>query len=161
MSETAAGDLSQRLSVERAIHASAADIYALVCDPAGHVRIDGSGMLVEAPDARPVTAVGDTFAMEMDREPLGDLPMGRYAVLNTVTAIEPGRLVEWTVGTEGRTPIGHVYGFVLESVDAVTTKVTSYCDWSGLHPKLVGKIAFPVVPASMMEQTLDRLAALF
>lgn len=159
MSEVVAG--SQRISVERVIHASAADIYAVVTDPAAHVRIDGSGMLVEAPDAEPVKAVGDTFSMEMDREPLGDLPMGRYAVLNTVTAIEPHRLVEWTVGTAGRTPIGHVYGFVLEPVDDSTTRVTSYCDWSSLHPKLVGKIEFPVVPPSMMEQTLERLAALF
>ena len=148
---------SQRISVERVINAPAADIYALVTDPAGHVRIDGSGMLVEAPDAAPVSAVGDTFRMEMDREPLGDLPMGRYAVINTVTAIEPDRLIEWAVGGEGRTPIGHVYGFRLEPVDDTTTTVTSYCDWSGLHPKLVGRIEFPVVPASMMEQTLARL----
>lgn len=153
--------MPKRISVERVVHASAADIYALVTDPAGHVRIDGSGMLVEAPDGRPVTAVGDTFTMEMDREPLGDLPMGRYSVLNTVTALETDRLVEWTVGSRGRTPIGHVYGFVLEPIDDTSTRVTSYCDWSRLHSKLVGKIAFPVVPASMMEETLDRLAELF
>lgn len=153
--------MSHRISVERVIHAPAADIFALVTDPAGHVRIDGSGMLVEAPDATPVSAVGDTFKMEMDREALGDLPLGRYAVMNTVTAIESDRLIEWAVGAEGRTPIGHVYGFLLEPVDDSATKVTSYCDWSGLQPKLVGKVAFPVVPASMMEQTLDRLAAAF
>lgn len=152
--------MSQRISVERVIDGTPAEIYAVVTDPAAHVQIDGSGMLVATPESRPVSAVGDTFTMEMDRAPLGDLPMGRYAVVNTITAIEPDRLVEWAVGGEGRTPIGHVYGFLIEPVTEGTTRVTSYCDWSGLHPKLVGKITFPVVPAAMMEQTLERLARL-
>lgn len=152
--------MSQRISVERVIDGTPAEIYAVVTDPAAHVQIDGSGMLVATPASRRVSAVGDTFTMEMDRAPLGDLPMGRYTVLNTITAIEPDRLVEWAVGGEGRTPIGHVYGFLMEPVTEGTTRVTSYCDWSGVHPKLVGKIDFPVVPAAMMEQTLERLARL-
>lgn len=151
--------MSQRVSVHRTIEAPAARIYALVTDPAGHVRIDGSGMLVEAPDAERVSAVGDVFLMEMDREPLGDLPMGSYAVANTVTRLEEDRIVEWAVGGEGRTPIGHVYGFELEPLSETSTRVTSYCDWSGLQPKLVGRIEFPVVPPVMMEQTLARLDA--
>jgi len=35
----------------------------------------------------------------MDREPLGDVPMGKYKVLNTVTRIVPDELVEWNVGS--------------------------------------------------------------
>jgi hypothetical protein len=49
----------ERISVTRRIHAPAAVIFAEVSRPAGHVRIDGSGMLVAAPDAKPVTRIGD------------------------------------------------------------------------------------------------------
>ena len=44
-------------------------------DPAGHVAIDSSGMLMSASGA-PVAAVGDTFVVHMDREALNDYPLG-------------------------------------------------------------------------------------
>lgn len=149
----------ERIAVSRRIAAPAAAIFALVTDPNGHVAIDGSGMLVAPADAAPLRAVGDSFVMHMDREPLGDIPLGKYDVLNTCTAIEQDRLVEWSVGAPGRTPIGHVYGWQLDAVSDTETEVTNYCDWSGLNPKLQGKIAFPVVPAEMLEASLDRLAS--
>jgi glutathione peroxidase-family protein len=34
-----------------------------------------------------------------NREPLGDIPVGRYSSQNTVTRIEPDRLVEWALLT--------------------------------------------------------------
>lgn len=149
-----------RVSVVRSMAASAERIFAVVADPRGHVHIDGSGMLVAAPQASRLAAVGDAFRMDMDREPLGDIPIGRYDVVNTVTAFEPDRRVEWNVGAAGRTPIGHVYGYELEPLGDTGTRVTSYCDWSGLQSKLQGKVAFPVVPLAMMERTLDRLQLL-
>ena len=152
--------LDSRMSVELSIDASAARIFALITDPRAHVDIDGSGMLIATPGAAPVRAVGDTFEMSMDREPLGDLPMGRYQVLNAVTAIEPDRLLEWSVGSVDRSPLGHVWGYELTPVDDASTTVTSYCDWSGLHEKLRGKLAFPIVPREMMEQSLVNLKAL-
>jgi hypothetical protein len=149
----------ERIWVSKTISAPPARIFALLIDPNGHVAIDGSGMLLEAPGAVPVQRVGDTFRMEMDREPLGDLPMGRYHVINTVTRLEKDRLVEWNVGASDRSPIGHVYGYRLEPVDEHHTRVTSYCDWSGLNPKLRGRIRFPLVPPAMLSATLDRLEA--
>ncbi len=150
----------QRVEAIRTIAAPADRIFAIVADPRGQVRIDGSGMLVAAVDAQPLTGVGETFAMDMDREPLGDLPMGRYAVLNTVTRFEPGVIVEWNVAANGRRPVGHVYGYHLDPLDADRTRVTSYCDWSGLNPKLREHVRFPVVPLSMLEATLERLERL-
>ena len=149
-----------RVSVVRSIAAPAGRIFAVVTDPIGHVRIDGSGMLVAAPDATKVNAVGDVFRMDMDREPLGDIPIGKYDVVNTVTAFVSDRLIEWNVGAAGRSPIGHVYGYELEPLGENRTRVTSYCDWSGLQPKLQDKVVFPVVPPEMMERTLDRLQSL-
>jgi hypothetical protein len=147
-----------RISVTRRVAAPAGSIFDLIADPRGHVAIDGSGMLVAAPDARPVTAVGDRFLMDMDREPLGDMPLGKYQVENLVTKLVPGRQLEWSVGATGRTPLGHVYGYLLAPVGADDTEVTSYCDWSGLSEKWLARTTWPVVPASALERSLENLA---
>ncbi|MCW2621883.1 MAG: hypothetical protein JWL64_1485 [Frankiales bacterium] len=147
----------ERISVTRRINAPAATIFAVLVDPAGHVRIDGSGMLIAAPDARPVTAVGDTFRMDMDREPLGDHPMGKYSVDVTITDFETDSHIGWTVGMPPHRPVGHVYGYRLEPVDG-GTQVTSYCDWSGVTGRLRTMQAWPVVPGTALEASLDKLA---
>ena len=154
---------TERVAVTRRIAASAEAIYAIVSDPAGHVRIDGSGMLEAAPDARPVTGVGDTFDMAMDRAPLNDIPgLGKYVVRNTVTKIEPQRLVEWTIGLPDQAPLGHVYGWQLDPVDDAHTDVTNYCDWSNIVEALRSSgRTWPIVPVAMLEQSvanLDRIA---
>ena len=59
--------------VQRTIAAPAADIFAVLCDPQGHVAIDSSGMLQDA-EGDPVSAAGDTFVVHMDRESLNDFP---------------------------------------------------------------------------------------
>jgi uncharacterized protein YndB with AHSA1/START domain len=154
-------DAAQRISATRRVPAPADQLFRLVTDPHTHVAIDGSGMLQAAPGAEPVRAVGDAFTMDMDREPLGDLPMGRCTVVNRVTRIEADRLVEWSVGSlDHPKPLGHVYGWILEPVDGATTDVTNYCDWSSLNPKLRHLITFPVVPLEMLERSVDRLAEL-
>jgi len=147
-----------RMTVTRVIPASAEVIFSLVALPSGHVAMDGSGMLISPAEDRPLQAVGDSFVMNMDREPLGDIPdMGKYQVLNTVTAFEPNRLLEWSVGTVGRPPFGHVYGVALTPISDSQTKVDNYVDWSGLPEKYRDRVKFPVVPASMMEASLIRL----
>ena len=69
-----------------------------------HVELDGSEMLLASPDASPLRAVGDSFDMKMDREPLGDIPLGKYEVHCEVTAIEPDSLLEWNVGLRDSGP---------------------------------------------------------
>ena len=93
---------TDRVSAIR-ISASAHTVYVIVSDPARHVDVDGSGMLQVAPDARQLTAVGQTFDMDMDRRPLGDIPnMAEYKVRCTVTQLIPDRLIEWTVRAVGK-----------------------------------------------------------
>ena len=151
---------TDRMSITRRIAAPVERIFALVSSPQGHVDIDGSGMLVATDDADTPRAVGDTFEMHMDREPLGDLPLGRYTVCNTVTVFEQDREFAWTVGAVGRTPIGHVYGYRLEPVDEATTDVTSYYDWSAISDKWRERVSWPVVPKEMLEASLDNLERL-
>ncbi len=151
----------ERISATRRISAPAAAIFNIVAHPAGQVAIDGSHMLVAAPDATRLQAVGDAFTMDMDREALGDLPLGKYQVLNTVTKFEQDRLLEWNVGSAERGPFGHVYGYALVPVDEVVTDVTSYCDWSGISDVLRERIAhWPVVPKMALITTLEKLDAL-
>lgn len=150
----------ERVSSARVIKAPAAAIFALVSSPKGHVQIDGSGMLLASPDSAPVTAVGDTFVMHMDREPLGDIDMGKYDVTVVITDIEPDRLVEWSVLDNKGLPWGHVYGYALTQVDDSSTEVTSYCDWSGLPERRKARTSFPVVPLSMMVKSLDNLESI-
>jgi hypothetical protein len=150
----------QRVSATRRIHASAHALFEIVSSPQGHVRIDGSGMLDAAPDAQPLTAVGDVFDMEMDRTPLGDIPgLVKYKVRNTVTQIVPEELVEWTIGGVDQAPLGHVYGWKLVAVSDSETDVTNYCDWTNITPELRARRPdWPIVPVAMLEQSVAKLA---
>lgn len=144
-----------RVSVTRRIDASAATVFSLITEPRQHVEIDGSGMLM-ATDASPLRAVGDTFDMDMDREPLGDLPMGKYRVRNTVTKLVPDVTLEWNVGGVDQPPFGHVYGYELASSGPEETDVTLYCDWTGVRAGRV-RDRFPIVPVHMLEKSLENL----
>jgi hypothetical protein len=149
--------VSDRITTSRRIAAPASAIFAVVSDPAGHVRIDGSGMLVAPDGPDRLTAVGDAFEMDMDREPLGDLPLGRYRVRNVVTRWEADALIEWSVAGVGRSPIGHVYGYELTAVSADETEVSAYCDWSAISPKWRERVSWPVVPVHMLARSLENL----
>ena len=159
MGETDIRQTDSRLELTREITAPATAVFALIIDPAGHVKIDGSGMLVAPQDSEPMTGVGDSFIMNMDREALGDIPLGKYQVRNTVTAFVPDELFEWNVGGVDQPPFGHVYGYRLVPRDSGTTVVTLYVDWSGVRPGSV-RDRFPIVPAHMLEKSLDNLEAL-
>lgn len=154
--------VSDRLTVSRRIAAPADRIFGILTDPRRHVEIDGSGMLMAAPDAKPLRAVGDTFEMNMDREPLGDLPLGKYTVINTVASIVPGVELAWTVVAPGQPFVGHLWGYHLQPVNDNETVVSNYCDWSAVSPESRDRLArrgisWPVVPAAMLERSLANL----
>jgi hypothetical protein len=146
----------ERLQVSRLIAAPTDQIFAVVCEPAGHVAIDSSGMLQSA-EGQAVHAKGDTFVVHMDRESLNDRPLGKYDVTVTITAFEFNALIEWTVGTVERPSIGHLYGYRLTPQGAGTL-VTSYYDWSALPVSPQRDAAFPVIPEMTLRATLGILA---
>ena len=153
---------ADRVTVTRRIAAPAHAIFVLVSNPARHVDLDGSGMLQAAPGARPLTAVGQTFDMDMDRRPLGDIPtMAEYTVRCTVTQLIPDRLIEWTVRAAGKPPAGHLYGWQIEPLTDGECLVTLYCDWTNISDELRARFRWPVVPADRLQRSvenLDRLA---
>jgi hypothetical protein len=147
---------ADRLEVQRAIAASPAVIFGVLRDPRGHVAIDSSGMLMSA-EGEPVTAVGDTFVVHMDREALNDYPLGEYDVTVTITTFVPDREIAWTVIGQIRPPLGHIYGYLLEPAPDGTL-VTSYYDWSSAAPDWKQAGIFPVIPEAALRATLGILA---
>lgn len=148
--------MSDRFEVQRTIAAPAADIFAVLRSPEGHVRIDSSGMLQSA-DGEPVAGVGDEFVVHMDREALNDYPLGRYDVTVIITKYEPDALIEWTISGAIQPPIKHLYGYTLAPGEGGTL-VTSYYDWSEIDPKWREADIFPVIPEAALRATLGILA---
>ena len=121
--------MTERIEVQRTIPAPPANIFAVLCDPQGHVAIDATGMLQSA-DGDPARAVGDSFVVHMDREALNDYQL--------------------------RPQIGHVYGYRLEPADGGTL-VTSFYDWSDIDPHWREANIFPVISEGALRATLGIL----
>jgi hypothetical protein len=150
---------TERLEVQRRIAADPASIFRLLADPNGHVAIDSSGMLMSA-TGEPVTAVGDSFVVHMDRESLNDYPeMGQYDVTVTFTRFVQDREIAWTILGRIRPQIGHVYGYTLApDGDGDGTLVTSYYDWSDIDAAWKDANIFPVISETALRATLGILA---
>lgn len=150
--------MTERIEISRTIPAPAADIFAVLCDPQGHVAIDSSGMLQDA-DGDSVTGAGDSFVVHMDREALNDFPQfGKYDVTVRIEEFERDRLISWTVLGQIRPQIGHVYGYLLEPADdGACTVVTSFYDWSNIDAKWRDAGIFPVLSEGALRATLGIL----
>jgi hypothetical protein len=146
--------MPERLEVQRAVAASAGEIFAVLRDPRGHVAIDSSGMLMEA-SGDIVAKAGDTFVVHMDREALNDYSLGLYDVTVEIVTFEPDHEIAWTV--RGQLDLGHVYGYRLEPIEEGTL-VTSYYDWSAARQDWKDAAIFPVIPESALRATLGILA---
>jgi Polyketide cyclase / dehydrase and lipid transport len=146
----------ERIEVQRTIEAAPSVIFAILRDPQGHVAIDSSGMLQSA-DGEPVSAVGDSFVVHMDREALNDYPLGRYDVTVTISTYEQDREIAWKILGQIRPQIGHIYGYRLEPAEGGTL-VTSYYDWSQIDQQWRDAGIFPVISEGALRATLGILA---
>jgi hypothetical protein len=156
MSDETNPDQATRIEVSRTVAASAPDIFAVLSSPAGHVSIDSSGMLMSAEGA-PAEAVGDRFVVHMDREALNDYPLGLYDVTVIITKFDRDREIAWTIDGTMKPPLGHIYGYRLEPTTGGTL-VTSYYDWSTIHPDWAAAGIFPVIGEHALRATLGILA---
>ena len=147
---------TERIEVDRVIHASPADIFQVIQDPKGHVAIDSSGMLMGA-TGEPATKVGDTFVIHMDRQALNDFPLGIYDVTVRITRCDENKEIAWTVIGQLEPQIGHIYGYRLEPADDGTL-VTSYYDWSEIDPVWRERDIFPIISETALRATLGILA---
>jgi hypothetical protein len=71
----------------------------------------------------------------------------------------PDQEIAWTIDGAMDPPMGHVYGYRLEAIDGGTL-VTSYYDWSNLHPtyEAFADTVFPVISETNLRATLGILA---
>lgn len=146
--------MTERIQATRVIPAAPAAIFDVLRDPEGHVAIDSSGML-QSSDGDPASASGDSFVVHMDREALGDFPMGRYDVAVIFTRFDAPTAIEWTIDGTIKPPIGHVFGYELEDLGDGTTRATSYCDWSKAGENW--KPIFPVIDEKALRASLGVL----
>jgi hypothetical protein len=100
--------------------------------------------------------VGDTFVVHMDREALGDFPLGKYDVTVTITGYEQDRFITWEVSSENFPSIGHYYGYRLEPTEDGTL-VTSIYDWSNISEEWRASGIWPVIPEQALKATLGIL----
>ena len=147
---------TERIEVDRVIHAGPADIFQVIQDPKGHVAIDSSGMLMGA-TGEPATKVGDTFVIHMDRQALNDFPLGIYDVTVRITRFDENKEIAWTVIGQLEPQIGHIYGYRMEPTDDGTL-VTSYYDWSEIDPVWRERDIFPIISETALRATLGILA---
>lgn len=147
--------MTERIEVQRTIPAPPADIFAVLCDPQGHVTIDATGMLQDA-EGDPVRAAGDSFVVHMDRESLNDFPLGKYDVTVSIRDFDKDRLISWTVLGQIKPDIGHVYGYRLEPAPEGTL-VTSFYDWSAIDQHWRDANIFPIVSELALRATLGIL----
>jgi hypothetical protein len=146
----------ERIDVARTIAAEPADIFSVLCDPQGHVAVDSSGMLMSATGS-PVSAVGDTFVVHMDRDALNDYPeLGKYDVTVKIVTFEQDRDIAWTIDGMMKPPIGHVYGYRLEPGEGGTV-ATSYYDWSNIDPVYRKANIFPIISEAALRASLGIL----
>ena len=150
--------MTDRIEVQRPIAAPPSEVFALLCDPQGHVAIDATGMLQSA-DGEPVTANGDRFVVHMDREALNDFPLGKYDVTVQITDYEKDALIAWTIEGQIKPQIGHVYGYRLEPDPSNPdgTLVTSFYDWSEIDQHWRDAGIFPVISETALRGTLGIL----
>ncbi|WP_245996986.1 SRPBCC family protein [Nocardia pseudobrasiliensis] len=143
------------MEVSRVIPAPPAAVFAILTDPKGHVDIDASGMLMSA-EGQPVERAGDRFVVHMDRDALGDFPLGKYDVEVVITTLIPDEEIAWTVEGQLRPHVRHIYGYRLAPTEGGTL-VTSYYDWSELDETWKRRLTFPVVPETALRATLGIL----
>ncbi len=121
------------VEVSRRIEAPAALIFEILANPQRHEDFDGSDMLRGAVLNRPISDVGDTFTMKMNR-------LGReYLMFNYVVEFEPNRRIFWEpapgdVATAGGDPskvgisAGYRWGYILSPDGHDATVVTEVFD---------------------------------
>lgn len=142
---------ARKVSRQVAVHAPAAEVFALVADPHRHPDLDGSGTVRETAVTGPDRlSKGAKFTVGMRAH---GVP---YKITSTVTAFDDDRLVEW------QHPAGHRWRWELAEVEPGVTEVTETFDYSTSRaPRLLELFGYPKINGEGITKTLRALAARF
>ncbi len=144
-----------KITVQRSIDASSAEVFDVLTNPERHPELDGSGFVRSVDQADRITATGQSFRMNMAGDHMG----GDYQTDNVVTGYDPHRLVSWKTAPAGQEPPGWEWVWELVAQGPDSTDVRLTYDWSKVTDQaLLAKIPFPLVPADALEGSLAKLA---
>ncbi len=110
------------VSASAEVAAPAAEVFALIADPARQPEWDGNDNLSASTSPR-VTAAGDVFEMT------NTSGMVRQ---NHVVAFTEGRRIAWRPSPVDEPQPGHKWQWDVEPVDALRCRVTHIYDWTEL-----------------------------
>ncbi|GAA5148016.1 SRPBCC family protein [Nocardioides marinquilinus] len=145
----------QRIQATRTIEAPTTAVFDVLSNPARHAELDGSGFVISDEKTDRITAVGQTFRMNMQGPHMG----GEYQTDNVVTGYDQNHLLAWRTAPAGQEPPGWEWVWQLTANGADATDVTVVYDWSEVtDPDLLKKITFPLVPQEALESSLGKLA---
>ncbi|HHV20228.1 MAG TPA: polyketide cyclase [Propionibacterium sp.] len=143
-----------QIVVTRTIDAPSDALFDLLSLPARHKEFDGSGMIVADDHTQRLSAVGDTFTMNMHHESQG----GDYQMENHVVTFVDNQLIGWAPARPGEKPAGWKWVYMLKAKSSHVTDVTLTYDWANVEdPELAAM--FPAVPEKALEESLNLLAA--
>ncbi|WUI03324.1 SRPBCC family protein [Spirillospora sp. NBC_00431] len=141
------------------IAAPAAEVFAVLADPASHAAIDGTGWVREPGDRAPLTEVGQIFRMGMFH---ADHPDGDYRTANKVHVLDPPHAIGWFTGTEdaeGRLEFGGwFWRYDLRPLGPSETEVTLTYDWTAVPPSIREYLRFPPFGPAHLTDSLRHLA---
>ena len=147
---TSHDEVPRVVSASREIASGPQEIFELIADPTQQPRWDGNDNLAEAPAGQRIRRTGDVFLMTTTKGNVRE---------NHVVEFDEGRRVAWTPAEPGRPPLGHLWRWELEPIDASCTRVTHTYDWT----HLTDEKRFPrarATTADRLRASLDRLAAI-
>ena len=143
-----------KITVERTIQASTADVFDVLSNPQRHPELDGSGFVLSDDRTDRIQGTGDVFTMNMSGDHMG----GDYQTENHVTGYSPNQLLAWQTAPAGQEPPGWQWVWELEAEGSEATKVRHTYDWSNVTDQdLLKKISFPLVSRSQLEDSLANL----
>jgi uncharacterized protein YndB with AHSA1/START domain len=111
------------VSVERFIPATAEAIFALISDPNRHREFDGSGTVQAAKNVPATLALGSSFGMSMKK----GVP---YSMTSTVIEFEQDKVLAWQtlppMKLAAKLAGGRIWKYVLEPVEGGTNVTESW-----------------------------------
>jgi uncharacterized protein YndB with AHSA1/START domain len=137
-------------SASREVRAAPDRIFELIADPSMQPQWDGNDNLASAAPGQRVHAVGDVFSMT--------LTMGSVRE-NHVVEFTEGRLIAWKPAEPGQPPIGHLWRWEVEPIDAGRSLVVHTYDWTDLEDESRYERARSTT-SERLAASVDRLAAL-
>lgn len=148
-SKTAPEGEQKVVKAEREVAAPAADVFALIADPARQPEWDGNDNLQEAAPDQRVHEVGDVFIMTLTN--------GQDRA-NEVVEFEEGRLIAWKPSPVGEPQSGQLWRWEVVPEGDDRCRVVHTYDWTGLVDDPKRQARARATTSEKLMESVERLA---